>query len=48
MHRSSLLILASLLLAGCTSAESEARAKAEVDALDDASCKNHGYQPGTL
>jgi hypothetical protein len=48
MHRSSLLILTSLLLAGCTSAEFEARAKAEVDAQDDASCKNHGYQPGTL
>jgi outer membrane biogenesis lipoprotein LolB len=48
MHHSSLLILASLLLAGCTSAETEAQAKAEIDARDDASCKNHGYQPGTL
>jgi len=48
MHRSSLLILTALLLAGCTSAETEAQAKAEVEARDDASCKNHGYQPGTL
>ena len=48
MHRSSLPILISLLLAGCTSAESEVQAKASVDARDDASCRNHGYEPGTL
>jgi hypothetical protein len=48
MYRSSVLILTSLLLAGCASAESEAQAKAEVDARDDASCRNHGYEPGTL
>ena len=41
-------ILAALLLAGCTSAESEAQAKAEADAKDDAKCQSAGYQPGTL
>jgi len=35
-----------LLLAGSTSAESQAQAKA--DARDDAKCKSYGYQPGTL
>jgi hypothetical protein len=44
----SLLILTVLLLAGCTSAESQAQVKAEADARDDAKCKAYGYQSGTL
>jgi len=44
----SVLILLPLLLAACTSPESEAQARAEIAARDDAKCKNAGYQPGTL
>ena len=44
----SALILIGLLLAGCASAESEAQAKAELEARDDARCRAYGYQPGTL
>jgi hypothetical protein len=42
------LILVALLLTGCATAESEAQAKAELEARDDASCRNHGYEPGTV
>jgi hypothetical protein len=42
------LILLPLLLAGCTSPESEANATAEIAARDGAKCRNYGYQPGTL
>jgi len=46
--RRSLLILTALLLAGCATAESEAQAKAQAEARDDAACKAHGYEPGTV
>jgi hypothetical protein len=47
VFRSLLLILA-LLLPACTSAESEAQAKAETEARDGAKCKAYGFEPGTL
>jgi hypothetical protein len=43
-----IVVLAALLLAGCATAESQAEAKAELDAKDDAKCKSYGFQPGTL
>jgi hypothetical protein len=42
------LILVAVVLTGCATAESEAQAKAEAEARDDAACRNHGYEPGTV
>ncbi len=43
----SVLVLVAFLLAGCASPETEAQAKAEADAKDDAKCQSAGYLPGT-
>jgi hypothetical protein len=43
----SVLVLAAFLLAGCASQQTEAQAKAEADARDDAKCQASGLQPGS-
>ena len=48
MYRSVLILIALVLLAGCATAESEAQAKADVEARDAAKCKAYGFEPGTL
>ena len=42
------VVLAALLLASCASPQTEAQAKAGIDAKEDAKCQSSGLQPGTV